>query len=155
MYVLKFWLEMSLVVNIHFVLCPIEYFYHTFSKEKNWGKVPCKIHSYKWYADLFCWIQIHFFFLQGFVWIECWPHIDFPISPWELEAFCMVTLSRSIWKWESVGNSYGCKSNKNEKWKECNLVFKLTSLFTTLMMRASNLFMCLLSTRHYCSIKYN
>lgn len=154
MYVLKFWLEMSLVVNIHFVLCPIEYFYHTFSKEKIERRCPIKfIHindmqicsaGYK-----------YIFFLQGFVWIECWPHIDFPISPWELEAFCMVTLSRSIWKWESVGNSYGCKSNKNEKWKECNLVFKLTSLFTTLMMRASNLFMCLLSTRHYCPIKYN
>lgn len=44
------------------------------------------------------------------------------------------------------------------KCQECNLVFKLASLFTTLMMRVrgkgSNFFVCLLFTRQYDPIKY-
>lgn len=90
MWALEFWL----VVNTHFVSCPIAYFIFIrhLVRKKLWGKVTYKIHIHKWYVDT------NNFFLQGFVWIECVLHIDFPISPWKLESSWMITLFRSIKK---------------------------------------------------------
>ena len=96
---LDFWLEMALMINVHSVLCPVAYiiFIRDLVKEKFWGKVTCKIHR----NDL--WIclagyKYNFISRERLFWIECPFPIDFPIPPWELEAFHMVMLSRSIVK---------------------------------------------------------
>lgn len=53
------------------------YFYQTFSKEKIVTEGDLNnSHSCKGYVD-----TNTFSFLQGFVWIECALHIDFPMSP--------------------------------------------------------------------------
>lgn len=132
----------------------IFYFYQTV-KETLWGRWPAKFTVVELIWE-FVLLDTNTFFLGGgkilfglnvcFTWI----------FPWELKAFCMVTLSRNIWKWESLGNSYGHKPNKNEISRmqpgfQTNFTFYN---FDDEGDREVTFFVCLLLARHYNPIKY-